>query len=320
MFVFATQNPMEERNFTTATEFIILGFPEFPELQIPLFFLCLLIYLIILVGNFTIITVVCLDSRLHTPMYFFLSNLSFLDISYTSVTLPKLLEILVRKSNRVSASECFTQMYFFLSLAAVEMFILSSMAYDRYVAVCQPLSYHLIMNHKVCILLSTVTWILGFLIPASYLIFITQFSFCVSNEINHFFCDFSALLKLSCSSTSTIQYVVYMLGVLIGIPCISLIITSYIYIISNILRIRSTEERRKAFSTCSSHLTVVCLFYLTLFCMYMRPSSVQSMDQNKVISLLNNTLIPVFNPIIYSLKNKEVKNSLRKHFYRYVGI
>ncbi|XP_030042395.1 olfactory receptor 6-like [Microcaecilia unicolor] len=305
---------MEKANFTTVAEFIILGFHEFPELQIPLFILFLLIYLTILMGNLTIILIVCLDPHLHTPMYFFLSNLSFLDISCTSVSLPKLLDILLRKAHRVSMTGCFTQMYFFLSLACTEIFILSVMAYDRYVAVCQPLSYYLVMNQKVCILMSTVTWILGFLLPASYFIFIPQFSFCGSNEINHFFCDISALLKLSCTSTSTIECVIYILGAFMAFPCFMSTIISYVYIISNILRIRSTEGRRKAFSTCSSHLTVVCLFYLTLMCVYIRPPSMQSIYINKFIFILHNTLIPMFNPLIYSLKNKDVKNALRKCF------
>ncbi|XP_030042398.1 olfactory receptor 151-like [Microcaecilia unicolor] len=308
------KNPMEKVNFTTVTEFIILGFPEFPELQIPLFVLFLSIYLIILMGNLTIITITCLDSRLHTPMYFFLINLSFLDIFCTSVTLPMLLYILLENNHHISISGCFIQMYLYLSLNTNEFLILSVMAYDRYVAICQPLCYHLIMNQKVCILLSAGTWILGPLIPAFYFIFLPNLSFCGSNEINHFFCDFSALLKLSCSNTSALQSVVYILGTLLGFPCFISTVTSYVYIISNILRIRSTEGRRKAFSTCSSHLTVVCLFYLTLIFVYMRPRSMQSMSQNKIIFILHNTLIPMFNPVIYSMKNKDVKNALGKMF------
>ncbi|XP_029435515.1 olfactory receptor 1044-like [Rhinatrema bivittatum] len=305
---------MENANITTVTEFIILGFPEFPELQIPLFCFFLLVYLIVLMGNLTIITVTCLDPRLHTPMYFFLSNLSFLDISYTSVTLPKLLDIFLRQNHRISVNGCFTQMYCFLSLVTMEFLILSVMAYDRYVAVCQPLCYRLIMNQRVCILMATGTWILGFLMPVSYVILLPQFSFCSSNEINHFLCDFSALMKLSCTSTSTIQCIVYILSVFFGLPCFTSTFTSYIYIISAILRIRSTDGRRKAFSTCSSHLSVVILFYLTIICLYIRPSSMQSLEQNKLIALLHNALIPMFNPLIYSLKNKDVKDAFRKVF------
>ncbi|XP_029435856.1 olfactory receptor 1009-like [Rhinatrema bivittatum] len=305
---------MEEENLTTVTEFIILGFPEFPDLQIPLFLLFLLIYLIILMGNLTIIALTCLDPRLHTPMYFFLCNLSFLDISSTSVTLPKLLDILLRKGQSISVIGCFTQTYFFMFLACAELVIISVMAYDRYVAVCHPLHYTLIMNQRCCLLLITGTWVVGFLDPVAHTLFISHFSYCGSNEINHFFCDLSALLKLSCSSTSAIESVTYILGVIIVLPCFTLTLTSYIYIISTILRIHSKEGKRKAFSTCSSHLTVVILFYGTVFSLYMRPASMQSLDLNKILALLYNVLIPMFNPMIYSLKNREVKAAVRKPF------
>ncbi|XP_029437219.1 olfactory receptor 151-like [Rhinatrema bivittatum] len=303
---------MEEENLTTVTEFIILGFPEFPELQIPLFLLILLIYLIILMGNLTIIALTCLDPRLHTPMYFFLCNLSFLDISSTSVTLPKLLDIFLRKRQRISVKGCFTQLYFFMYLTCVEFVIIMVMAFDRYVAVCHPLRYAVIMNPKVCALMAAGTWIFGFMETATHIVLISHFSYCRSNEINHFFCDVSALLKLSCSSTSTIESVTYILGAFVALPCFIATLTSYVYIISAILRIRSAEGRRKAFSTCSSHLMVVILFYGTLFCTYLRPMSMQSLDLNKLFVLLYNILIPMFNPIIYSLKNKEVKAALRK--------
>ncbi|XP_029435276.1 olfactory receptor 1019-like [Rhinatrema bivittatum] len=307
---------MEEENLTTVTEFIILGFPEFPELQIPLFLLFLLIYLIILMGNLSIIALTCLDPRLHTPMYFFLCNLSFLDISSTSVTLPKLLDIFLRKEQRISVKRCFTQMYLFLCFACIEFIIISVMAYDRYVAVCHPLRYAVIMNEEVCILMAAGTWILGFLDPVIHTVLLSHFSYCGSSEINHFFCDLSALLKLSCTSTSTIEGVTYILGAFVALPCFTATLTSYVCIISAILRIRSTEGRRKAFSTCSSHLTVVLLFYGSLMCLYMRPTSMQSLDQNKLFALLYNVLIPTINPFIYSLKNREVKAVLRKVFNR----
>ncbi|XP_029437217.1 olfactory receptor 5V1-like [Rhinatrema bivittatum] len=307
---------MEKENLTSVTEFIILGFPEFPNLQIPLFLLFLLIYLIILMGNLTIIALTCLDPRLHTPMYFFLCNLSFLDISSTSVTLPKLLDIILRKGKSISVQGCLTQMYCFLCFTYVEFVIISVMAFDRYIAICHPLRYGVIMNQKLCILMATVSWILGFLEPATHTILLSHFSYCGSSEINHFFCDLSALLKLSCTSTSTIDSITYIMGVILGLPCFTATLTSYVYIISSILRIRSKEGRRKAFSTCSSHLTVVILFYGTLICLYVRPTSMQSLDQNKLIALLYNVLIPLFNPIIYSLKNREVKAALRKVIYR----
>ncbi|XP_029437262.1 olfactory receptor 1009-like [Rhinatrema bivittatum] len=307
---------MEEENITTVTEFIILGFPEFPDLQIPLFLLFLLIYLLILMGNLTIITATCLDPRLQTPMYFFLCNLSFLDISSTSVTLPKLLDIFLRKGQSISVNGCFIQMHFFIVSLCLEFLLLTVMAYDRYVAICHPLRYAVIMNWKVCILIAAGTWIFGLLNPVTYTVLISRFSFCGSNEINHFFCDLSALLKLSCTSTSTIEYITYILGTLVGLPCITSTLVSYVYIISAILRIRSTEGRRKAFSTCSSHLTVVILFYGTVLCSYMRPTSTQSLTQNKLFAVLYNALIPMFNPMIYSLRNKKVKKALSNIFPR----
>ncbi|XP_029437200.1 olfactory receptor 1019-like [Rhinatrema bivittatum] len=305
---------MEAENLTTVTEFIILGFPEYPDLQIPLFLLFLLIYLIILMGNLTIIALTCLDPRLHTPMYFFLCNLSFLDISYTSVTLPKLLDIFLRKRQRISAFGCFTQVYFFIFSVCEEFLLLTVMGYDRYVAVCHPLRYTVIMNQEVCGLISTGALIFGFMDPVAHTVLLSHISYCGSNEINHFFCDPSALLKLSCSSTSTVENMSYVLGAFLALPCFILTLTSYACIISAILRIRSTEGRRNAFSTCSSHLTVVILFYGTIMYLYLRPTSMQSLTQNKLFALLYNVLIPMFNPIIYSLKNREVKEALRGVF------
>ncbi|XP_030042691.1 olfactory receptor 1052-like [Microcaecilia unicolor] len=305
---------MDEENITTLTGFIILGFSEFPELQIPLFLLFLLFYLIILMGNLTIITVTCLDPHLHTPMYFFLCNLSFLDICCTSVTLPKLLDISLTKKHHISAVGCFTQVYFFMMSICEEFLLLALMAFDRYVAICHPLRYSVIMNQKRCILMVTGTSIIGFLEPVTHAVLLSGFSYCGTKEINHFFCDLSALLKLSCTSTSTIDLLSYILAMLIMLPCFLLTLTSYVYIISAILRIRSAKGRRKAFSTCSSHLTVVILFYVTLTGLYIKPTSTQSVDQNKLYALLYNVLIPLFNPIIYSLKNRQVKEAIKKVF------
>nr|XP_033780480.1 olfactory receptor 1019-like [Geotrypetes seraphini] len=307
---------MEEENITTATEFILLGFPEFPELQIYLSLLFLLIYLIVLMGNLTIITLVCRDPRLHTPMYFFLCNLSFLDIFNTSATLPKLMDISLRKSQRISIKGCMTQMYFFIVLTYVEFFLLTAMAYDRYVAICHPLRYAIIINERVSVLLAAWCWLFAFLVPVLHTVLISHFSYCGSNVINHFFCDLSAMVKLSCSSTHVVDSMTCVIGVFVAFPCFMTIVISYVYIISAILRIRSAEGRRKAFSTCSSHLTVVVLYYGTIMCLYMRPASMQTMDQNKLFALLYNVLIPMFNPIIYSLKNREVKGALRKFLNR----
>ncbi|XP_029437220.1 olfactory receptor 5V1-like [Rhinatrema bivittatum] len=267
-------------------------------------------------GNLTIIALTCLDPHLHTPMYFFLCNLSFLDISSTSVTLPKLLDIFLRKHQRISAVGCFTQMHLFLALASVEFFLLTAMAYDRYVAICHPLHYAVIINQRLCVLMGAGTWILGFLDPVIHTVLISHLSYCLSNKINHFFCDLSALLTLSCSGTQAVEGMNYISAVFVGLPCFITTLTSYVCIISAILRISSTEGRHKAFSTCSSHLTVVILFYGTIMCLYIRPASMQSLDLNKLFALLYNVLIPMINPLIYSLKNREVKRALRRFFNR----
>ncbi|XP_029441931.1 olfactory receptor 151-like [Rhinatrema bivittatum] len=299
-------------NLTTVTEFIILGFPEYPELQIPLFLLFLLIYLIILMGNLTIIALTCLVPRLHTPMYLFLCNLSFMNITSTSVTLPKLLDIFLTKRQRISAGGCFAQLYFFIVSESEEYLLLTVMAYDRYVAVCHPLHYAVIMNQRLCVLMTAGLWIFGILYGAAYIAFLLCFSYCGSNEIDHSFCDLSALLKLSCTSTFPLECFIYIMGTFAALPCIISTLVSYVYIISAILRIRYTQGRRKAFSTCSSHLTVVILYYGTMLCSYMRPTSTQSLTQNKHFAVLYNGFIPMFNPLIYSLKNQEVKKALSK--------
>nr|XP_033780484.1 olfactory receptor 226-like [Geotrypetes seraphini] len=245
-------------------------------------------------------------------MYFFLCNLSFLDISSTSLTLPKLMDIFLRKGQRISIKGCFTQLHFFLALASVEFFLLTVMAYDRYVAICHPLRYSVIINEKVCVLMAAGSWVIGFLDPVLHTVLLSHFSYCASNEINHFFCDLSALLTLSCSRTDAVEGMSVIAAAIMGLPCFATTLTSYAYIISAILRIRSREGRRKAFSTCSSHLTVVILFYGTIMCLYVRPASMQSLEQNKLFAVLYNVLIPMFNPVIYSLKNREVKGALKK--------
>nr|XP_033780529.1 olfactory receptor 1G1-like [Geotrypetes seraphini] len=308
----------EGGNTTTVTEFMILGFPEFPDLQIPLFLLFLLMYLTVLIGNLTIITVTCLNPRLHTPMYFFLCNLSVLDIASTSVTVPKLLDIFLSKSQHMSINGCFTQAYFFILSLSVESFLLAAMAFDRYVAICHPLHYTTIMNWNVCVLMASGSWIFGFLEPVTYTVLLSRISYCRSNRINHFFCDLSALLKLSCTSTSTIEYMTHILGTLAGMPCVITTLISYSYIICTILKIRSAKGRCKAFSTCSSHITVVILFHGALLFSYMKPTSKQSLNQNKLCAVLYNVLIPMLNPMIYSLRNQEVKKALRKLFSRKV--
>ncbi|XP_069506060.1 olfactory receptor 5AR1-like [Ambystoma mexicanum] len=308
---------MEKRNQSTNTEFLILSLTDNPMLQFPLFIVFLLIYLTTLFGNTSIITLVCIDCHLHTPMYAFLCNLSIIDVCYTSVTLPKLMQIHFTQNNAISFNGCMTQQYFFCSIAIAEYHILAVMAFDRYVAICKPLHYTIIMTRKVCFLLSSISWTSGFLssLPISFLT--SGLSFCRSNVINHLMCDVKPLMQLSCSDTRILEIVIFIVTMLYAFCPFVLICTSYIYIIMAILNIRSSEGRQRAFSTCSSHLIVFSLFCVIMICTYAGPASVDSLEKDKVLALLYVAVIPMLNPIIYSLRNREVKFALtrnRKHF------
>ncbi|XP_029435831.1 olfactory receptor 8I2-like [Rhinatrema bivittatum] len=305
-------NPKEAKNMTMVTEFIILGLSNNPQLQVPLFLVSLLIYLITLLGNLVIITVTCADPRLHTPMYFFLSNLSLTDIYFTSTITPKLLVIFISGDKTISYAGCIVQLHFFMGFGCIEALLLTAMAFDRYAAVCDPLRYSLIMNQRVCVLLAAASWIIGFLPSETITASITCLAFCASNVIEQFFCDLLPLLKLSCTDTATTQSLMFVTAALTSMPAFLVTLISYIYIISAILRIRSAEGKRKAFSTCSSHLTVVSVYYLSIFCMYLRPPSTYSQEQGIILSVVYTTVTPLLNPIIYSLRNKEVKNAVRK--------
>ncbi|XP_029435818.1 olfactory receptor 5V1-like [Rhinatrema bivittatum] len=301
-------------NRTMVTEFIILGLSANPQLQIPLLLVFFPIYLITLLGNLVIIIVVCAEPHLHTPMYFFLSNLALTDICYTSTIIPKLLGILLSGVNTVSYAGCLTQLYFFLGSAGVEIFLLTAMAYDRYVAICHPLRYPHIINWRVCILMAAACWISAFLNSMPTTVFFSRLSFCGSNKIDHFFCDLSPLLKLSCTDTASIETLILLDGSFTSLLPFLLTIISYIYIISAILRIRSAGGRRKAFSTCSSHLTVVSIFYVSIFCVYLTPASAFSLGLGKILSVFYTAVTPMLNPLIYTVRNQEVKQALRKPF------
>nr|XP_033793480.1 olfactory receptor 1019-like [Geotrypetes seraphini] len=303
---------MGKENNTSVAEFILLGFSDHPHLQLLISVTVFPVFLISVLGNLMFIMLVCADHHLQKPMYFFLCNLSFLDICNTSVTLCTLLHSLRKKETLISFSLCITQLYLFLSFISTEIFLLSAMAFDRYVAICNPLRYVLIMNRRSCVLLASAFWILGFLDIIPHTVLTSQLSFCEGNEINHFFCDFEALIKLSCSDLHTIEIVLFPEGVFLAVTPTALTLISYIYIISTILKIHSARGRCKAFSTCSSHLTVVILFYGTLLCIYMRPPSMYSPNQDKLFSLLYTALIPMLNPIVYSLRNVDVKKALTK--------
>ncbi|XP_075042076.1 olfactory receptor 6C3-like [Mixophyes fleayi] len=302
---------MEQRNQTIMTYFIIKGISDVPELKTPIFLLVLLIYLITVGGNMTILLLVCMDHHLHTPMYFFLANLSILDMFSTTVTLHNVLVIFIRGENRVSYAGCMSEMYFFGFLTCDELLILTAMGYDRYVAICNPLHYHMVMNRRLCILLAIVCWLLGALEVVPYIILLLGFTCYTSNIINHFFCDLVPLMTLSCSDTSALEILSLTEGlILITFTPFILTFISYIFIISTILKIRSNTGRRKAFYTCSSHLTVVILLYTILFAQYLVPTSLDTTKSNKFFSLFNTAFIPILNPLIYSLKNKDVKSAM----------
>ncbi|KAM4651129.1 olfactory receptor 6C74-like [Discoglossus pictus] len=304
---------MDQKNLTLLRFFVIKGISDIPELQTPIFLLVLLIYLIILSGNMTILLLICLDPHLHTPMYFFLGNLSLLDISSTTVTLKSTLVTFITGDNTVSFLGCMSQLFIFSCLAANELFLLTAMSYDRYVAICNPLHYPMIMRYRVCVLLVIVCCLASLVTLTPYLVLLLGCSCYASNIINHFFCDLVPVMKLSCSDTSVLEILILSEGTLIGLltPS-SLTFISYFFIIDTILKIRSSTGRSKAFYTCSSHLTVVLLLYMTLFCQYLRPISVDSLESNKLFSLFNTVIVPMLNPLIYSLKNKDVKSALRR--------
>nr|XP_020633589.1 olfactory receptor 10C1-like [Pogona vitticeps] len=299
-------------NETLVTEFIILGFSKYPELKFFFFTLFLCLYFFTILGNTVIVTVISANASLHTPMYFFIRNLSLLEICFTSVTIPQILVTLCWEEIRISFVGCATQLYFFLLFGATECFLLSVMSYDRFAAICLPLRYTTIMNKRICIQLSAACCAGAVLIATGHTIFIFTLPFCRSNVINHFYCEIQPLLTLVCGNTywNEVQ-VITAAGVVLILPLI-LILVTYIQIITTILKMKSAESRHKTFSTCSSHLTVVTFFYGTALFMYARPKSSFSLDTDKWVSLSYSVITPLLNPIIYSLRNKEVKGALWK--------
>ncbi|XP_078507310.1 olfactory receptor 1L4-like [Lissotriton helveticus] len=303
---------MNTSNMSSSAGFLIIGFSDFPHLQIPLFVALLLVYFMTIIGNLLILTIIHSNSNLHTAMYFFLTHLSFVDISFTSVIVPQLLVHFFSKGIEVSLNKCLLQLYFFMALACVELLLLNAMAYDRYVAICDPLRYMNIMNKATCMRLAAGSWTTGLLLGIPHNILISRFSFCESHIINHIFCDMTALMKISCSSTSITETLNYVEGSLVTMPSFIIIIMSYCKIASSILKIKSKTGKEKAFSTCASHISVVILFYISLLSTYSRPKSTYSMMENKIMSLSYVAVTPLCNPIIYSLKNAEFKNALKK--------
>ncbi|OCT71410.1 olfactory receptor 8D1-like [Xenopus laevis] len=306
-------------NHENVSGFIIQGFSDIPKFRISFFVLFLGIYLIILLGNLIVFLVISYSPHLHTPMYIFLQNLSIIDLSSTSNILPNLLHILLTQQNSISFLGCMTQMLYFVFLANSEYFLLTAMAYDRYVAICDPLHYIARTSRRHCAWLITAAFTVGFGGAVSLMVLISKLSYCASHLINHFFCDIIPLLKLSCSSTFYVELLIYFEGILLGFNSFFLTLTSYIFIISAILKIQSSEGRQKAFSTCASHLTCVITLYGTVICLYMRPAASYSIKRDKFFSLLYILLGPVLNPLIYTLKNKEFHYSLNKIRQRYLS-
>uniref|UniRef100_A0A8C3S9J7 Olfactory receptor n=1 Tax=Chelydra serpentina TaxID=8475 RepID=A0A8C3S9J7_CHESE len=307
-----------EENLTAVTEFIFLGFSDLQHLQPLLFILILLIYLLTLIGNGLIIAITVADLALNTPMYFFLRNLSILEICYTSTTttVPQMLVHLLSGRSSISYARCAAQLYFFLFFVGAECILLASMAYDRYVAICKPLRYTLLMNRKFCVLLVSVSWLSGALNAALHTFLTIRLPFCEAKEVNYFYCDIPPLLALSCGNISFNVTMILVSSIFLGWSPTLCIGLSYGYIVSRILKIHSPEGRSKAFSTCVSHLTAVLLYYGSSIFTYVRPLSSYSLDNDRLISLLYNIVTPMLNPLIYTLRNKDVKRTMKKVLVR----
>ncbi|XP_017387363.1 olfactory receptor 8B3-like [Cebus imitator] len=303
---------MNPGNGSLVTEFILVGLTDQPDLQISLFLLFLIMYVITLIGNLGLVTLIGLNSHLHTPVYFFLFNLSFIDLCYSSVFTPKMLINFISQKNIISYKGCMTQLFFYCFFAISECYVLTSMAYDRYVAICNPLLYHLAMSPTVCSSLMLGSYLMAFSGAMAHTGCMMRLIFCEANAINHYFCDILPLLQLSCTSTSINELVVFIVvGINIIVPTVAIFI-SYGFILSSILHISSKEGRSKAFSTCSSHVIAVSLFFGSSAFVYFKPSSSGSMDKGKISSVFYTNTVPLLNPLIYSLRNKDVQFALTK--------
>ncbi|XP_078502496.1 olfactory receptor 6B9-like [Lissotriton helveticus] len=303
-------------NNTTISVFVLLGFPSSSEVQVLLFAVFLLIYISAILENLVIITLLTVDGHLHTPMYFFLGNVSFLEVWYTSITVPKMLASFLLNNRSISYAACLTQLHFFTFLGGTECLLLAVMAYDRYIAICHPLRYIEVMSWRACVQLASTAWIVGFLTPVLPILLLTRLRFCGSNIINHFFCDFSPLLRLSCSEIYINEIADFAVSAVVLVSSLLLIGGSYAQIVLTVSRIPSALGRRKAFSTCVSHLTVVVVFYGSLSFMYVRVTSLPSFDMNKVVAVFYAVIVPFLNPMIYCLRNREVKQALQRTLSR----
>ncbi|XP_072506393.1 olfactory receptor 6V1-like [Notamacropus eugenii] len=294
-------------NHTMVRDFVLWGFSHLKEFQVLLFLFILLVYVMIMLGNLSIITITYLDSRLHSPMYFFLCNFSLMEMLVTSTVVPRMLADLLSTHKTISLGECLIQSFFYFSLGSTDFLILTAMAFDRYVAICRPLHYPTIMSSQVCVRLVVACWVVGFFSIISPTIQKSQLWFCGPNIIDHFFCDSAPLLKLSCSATHHIERMDFFLSFLFVLTTMLLILISYILIVASVLRIPSSSGRQKAFSTCASHLTVVVLGYGSAIFIYVRPSKGHSTDFNKVVALMTSVVTPFLNPFIFTFRNEKVK-------------
>ncbi|XP_052037209.1 olfactory receptor 8H1-like [Apodemus sylvaticus] len=300
---------MNTWNYTRESDFILMGLTDSREIQQVLAVLFLLIYLVTVLGNTGMMLIIHLDDQLHTPMYFFLIHLSFLDLSYSTVITPKTFKNLFTSIKNISFMGCFTQLYFFVLFAGAECFLLSSMAYDRYVAICNPLHYPVVMSRRRCHTLLTGSYLMGAIDSSTNMLCLSRTDFCDSHVINHFFCDTPAVLALSCSDTYVIEMIIIIVSgstLMLSLLTISM---SYASILSTILKISSTSGKQKAFSTCASHLLAVTIFYCTMIFTYLKPKRSYSLGKDQVASVFYTIVIPMLNPLIYSLRNKEVKNA-----------
>lgn len=303
---------MNRINESVPKEFILLGFSDRPWLELPLFVVFLISYILTILGNLAIIIVSRLDSKLHTPMYFFLTNLSLLDLCYTTSTVPQMLVNICSLRKVISYGGCVAQLFIFLALGCTECLLLAVMSFDRFVAICRPLHYSIIMNHMLCLQLAAASWVSGFSNSVLQSTLTLQMPLCGHKEVDHFFCEVPALLRLSCVDTTANEAELFFISVLFLLIPVTLILISYAFIVQAVLRIQSVEGQRKAFGTCGSHLIVVSLFYGTAIYMYLQPPSPASKDRGKMVSLFYGIITPMLNPLIYTLRNKDVKGAFKR--------
>ncbi|XP_077323658.1 olfactory receptor 1G1-like [Lithobates pipiens] len=303
------------RNMTEITYFTLVGLSDHPLTMNGLFVLFLLIYLMTLITNLLIFFLVLTDYHLHNPMYFFLANLAFLDMSYSSVTAPRMLFDLVAKGRSISIPACITQVFFYISFVQSELFLLSAMSYDRYIAICHPLHYKIIMSWRVCTGMASLIWVVGCSISLVHTLFLLRLSFCRTSSIHNFFCDLPHLIQISCTDPFINMVVIFLVGGSFGLGIIFMTFLPYVYILSTILTIRSKTGKMKAFSTCTSHITVVSVFYGSILFIYFVPTSSNMFNLNKLFSVISALINPLLNPLIYSLRNKDLMEALIRSYY-----